>query len=126
MTYQMAVARKDKVTYAQFSQDVDTRNLRITQQIFEYSLADLPGNYREVDLQLHRTRAPILVVWGDKDPFFALAVGQRTAKSAPDGVMRTIQGAGHFPPLEDPHAFASSVLERFGAGLVAYRHEAHW
>lgn len=126
MTYEMAVARKDNVKYAQFSQEVDARNLRITQRIFERSLANLPENYRDVDLQLHRTRAPVLVVWGDKDPFFALSVGHRTAKSAPDGLMRQVHGAGHFPPLKDPHSFADAIIERFGAGLTARRHSAHW
>ena len=126
MTYQMAVARKDKVSYAQFSQEVDARNLRITQEIFERSLADLPGNYRDVDLQLHKTRAPVLVLWGDKDPFFALSVGHRTARSAPSGLFQAIHGAGHFPALEDPPAFAGAVIERFGSAPGAHRQRADW
>lgn len=114
MTYQVAVARKDTLSWREFSRDVDARNLRITQYLFQRSLANLPDNYRAVESQLRCTQAPVLVLWGDRDPFFSLEVGRRTAAAAQSGTFRELQGVGHFAPQEAPEAFADAVIDGLG------------
>jgi pimeloyl-ACP methyl ester carboxylesterase len=114
MSYRIAVARKRTLPWHQFSQDVDARNLRLTQHIFRRSLADLPANYRAVEQQLRRTRAPGLVLWGDRDPFFGIDVGRRTAEAMSNAVFRTLAGAGHFAPRESPREYAAAIIEVFG------------
>jgi len=124
MTYRMAVARKPMLSWRQFSQDVDARNLRLTQRIFQRSLADLPGNYQPVEEQLRHTHAPGLVLWGDRDPFFGVDVGRRTAEAMSNAVFRTLSGTGHFGPRESPQEYAAAIVEAFGhlrAGQVPER-----
>lgn len=113
-TYRVAVARKDALPWSEFSRGVDARSLRVTQRVFQRSLADLPGNYRAVEEQLRRTRAPGLVLWGDRDPFFGLDVGRRTAEAMPAAQLRTLAGTGHFGPHESPREYASAILDVFG------------
>ena len=114
MTYRMAVARKGELPWQKFSGAVDARNLQVTQHIFQRSLADLPGNYRAVEYQLRQTQAPGLVLWGDRDPFFSVEVGRRTAEALPNGAFRVLAGTGHFGPQESPQAYAAAIVEAFG------------
>jgi pimeloyl-ACP methyl ester carboxylesterase len=114
MTYRMSVAQKRTLSWQEFSRDVDARSLRLTQRIFQRSLADLPANYRAVEDQLRQTQAPGLVLWGDRDPFFGIDVGRRTAAAMPNAVFRTLPGTGHFGPHESPQEYAASIIEVFG------------
>lgn len=113
MTYCMAVARKRDLPWRVFGRDVDARALRMTQRVFQRSLADLPAHYHAVEQQLRRTQAPGLVLWGDRDPFFPLSVGRRTASSMPRAVFEVLEGIGHFGPQEHPGAYACAILRRF-------------
>lgn len=114
MTYRMAVARKHALPWHEFARNVDARNLRVTQQVFQRSLADLPRNYQAVQDQLESTHAPGLVIWGDSDPFFAPEVGKRTAAAFPSATYRELEGTGHFAPHEHPQAYASAIIDVFG------------
>jgi pimeloyl-ACP methyl ester carboxylesterase len=114
MTYRMAVARKRALPWQEFSRDVDERCLRLTQRIFQRSLADLPANYRAVEQQLRRTRSPGLVLWGKRDPFFGVDVGRRTADAMPKATFRMLAGTGHFGPHESPHDYAAAIIDVFG------------
>ena len=114
MTYRMAVARKKTLPWQEFSSDVDARSLRLTQRIFQRSLADLPANYRAVEQQLRLTRAPGLVLWGDRDPFFGVDVGRRTADAMPSATLRILAGTGHFGPHESPREYAAAIIDAFG------------
>lgn len=114
LTYRVAVARKAALPWEEFARGVDARNLATTEAIFRRSLADLPRNYRAVENQLRCTATPALVLWGDRDPFFPPAVGQRTAAALPRGTYLALKGVGHFGPQEDPVAYASAIVEAFG------------
>jgi pimeloyl-ACP methyl ester carboxylesterase len=114
MTWWMAVARKDALGWADFSRDVDARNLAATQRIFQRSLADLETNYRPVQQQLQRTHVPALVLWGDRDPFFSCEVGRRTAAALADARFQVLEGTGHFAPQESPAGYADAILDAFG------------
>ena len=114
MTYRMAIARKRDLSWREFSRDMDARSLRLTQRVFQRSLADLPGNYQAVQDQLKQTRSPGLVLWGDRDPFFNLDVGRRTAQAMPNAQFRTLAGAGHFGPQECPRDYAAAIIDAFG------------
>lgn len=76
--------------------------------IFAGSLTDLARLYRPVEAQLHALRVPTIVGWGDRDPFFSLAQGQRTADAA-DTELRCYPGAGHFLPQERPAEVAADI-----------------
>jgi pimeloyl-ACP methyl ester carboxylesterase len=60
--------------------------------------------------RLHRVRIPTLVLWGAADRLVGEAYGRAFAAAVPSAKFETIAGAGHFPHLEQPKAFAARAL----------------
>lgn len=86
----------------------DPGQVRTIRTVFEGSLRQLDELFRPVQAALEAADVPGFVLWGDRDPFFALASGERTA--AAFGVPLTrLAGAGHFLPAERPDAVAEAV-----------------
>lgn len=52
---------------------------------------------------------PVLVVVGDRDGLTGAVVGDRVAARFADGRRVTIAGAGHYPWVDEPAAFAAAV-----------------
>ena len=50
----------------------------------------------------------MLVGWGDRDPFFPVEQGERTAAAA-NARLRVFEGAGHFLPHERPTEVADEI-----------------
>lgn len=81
--------------------------------IFHASLTRLSELYQPIQDQLERIDVATLVGWGERDPFFSIAHGERTAAAA--GVpLRVYPGAGHFLPEERPADIAADI-----AALIA-------
>jgi len=59
--------------------------------------------------RLHRVRVPTLVLWGTADRVTKTEYGKSYAAAIPGAKFETIDGAGHFPHLEQPQAFARAV-----------------
>jgi len=59
--------------------------------------------------RLHRVRIPTLVLWGAADRVTKTEYGKSYAAAIPGAKFETIDGAGHFPHLEQPQAFAKAV-----------------
>ena len=59
--------------------------------------------------RLHRVRIPTLVLWGAADRVTKTEYGKAYAAAIPGAKFDTIDGAGHFPHLEQPQAFAKAV-----------------
>jgi pimeloyl-ACP methyl ester carboxylesterase len=118
-----AVARRDRFRLAdyramlRFSQGVTS-----TRRLFQVSLRDLPGLYRPVHAALSGIQVPCTVVWGDRDPFFPTAVGERTAAHIRGARFVRLKGCGHFLPAEDPDGFARVVEELVSGSTVTNRH----
>ena len=64
--------------------------------------------------RLHRIRIPTLVLWGDKDRLTAPAYGRAYAAAIPGSRFELIEGAGHFPHIEQADAFARQTLAFIG------------
>jgi pimeloyl-ACP methyl ester carboxylesterase len=58
---------------------------------------------------LRAVRAEVLVVVGDRDALTGAAVAQRFAEVLPCAEVATLAGAGHFPWIDVPEAFRSTV-----------------
>lgn len=58
---------------------------------------------------LHRVKVPTLVLWGESDGIVTPEYGRRYAALIPGAVFRMLQRAGHYPELEQPGDFVSSV-----------------
>lgn len=69
--------------------------------------------------QLHRIRAPALILWGDRDEIATRADQDALVRQLPDARLVVHPGGGHAPHWEDPAAVAAD-LAAF-AGLVADR-----
>jgi pimeloyl-ACP methyl ester carboxylesterase len=62
--------------------------------------------------RLHRVDVPALLLWGSADRVTKPEYGHAYAAAIPGSTFALVEGAGHFPHLEQPAAFARAV-ERF-------------
>src|SRR5215467_8127288 len=60
--------------------------------------------------RLHRIRIPTLVLWGTADRLVGETYGRAFCAAVPGGVFEPLAGAGHFPHIEQPRAFAARAL----------------
>jgi pimeloyl-ACP methyl ester carboxylesterase len=91
------------------SQLGDRAQQRVIAAIFAGSLRHLADLYGPVEAQLRQLRIPVFVGWGDRDPFFPVAQGQRVA-AATGTELRLYPGAGHFLPHERPAELAADIM----------------
>jgi pimeloyl-ACP methyl ester carboxylesterase len=96
----------------------DPGQRRSIRTIFAGSLTDLERLYRPVQAHLPKIAVPTLVGWGDRDPFFPVAQGRRTAAAVPGARFRLYAGTGHFLPAERPAELADDIA---GLGADAAR-----
>jgi len=61
--------------------------------------------------RLHRVRVPTLVLWGAADRVAKPEYGRAYAAAIPDARFQLIEGAGSFPHLEQPEAFAQAIAD---------------
>lgn len=98
----------------------DGPSRRAIATIFAASLRRLRELYAPVEAALGAVTVPALVGWGDRDPFFPVALGERTARLVPGARFRLYAGAGHFVPAERPAEVAADLVE---LAAVARPHE---
>ncbi len=98
----------------------DPAQRRAISTIFAGALRELSDRYREVEAALNELQQPTVVVWGDKDPFFAIEQARRAATAIPGATLQVEPGAGHFLPAERPTAFIQAVgrLRSVGRGAT--------
>jgi pimeloyl-ACP methyl ester carboxylesterase len=58
--------------------------------------------------------APVLLIWGSEDTEVPLRVAEEALTELPDARLVTLEGAGHFPFLDQPEAFAEAVTSFLG------------
>lgn len=71
-----------------------------------YRHAD-PDRLAAAGANLSRLDSPTLVLWGDRDPYLPAKFGEAYARALPDASFEAIEGAGHWPWIDD-----SSVVDR--------------
>ena len=59
--------------------------------------------------RLRDIAAPTAVVWGERDPFLPLTMGERLHESIPGSTLDIIPEARHFVPLENAHSVAAAI-----------------
>lgn len=59
---------------------------------------------------LQQVRAPVAVIGGDRDGLTGVRSCHRVAASFPRATVTVIEGAGHFPWVDQPEAFLSAAL----------------
>ena len=59
--------------------------------------------------------SPLTIVWGPEDPIAVAAMATRLQQSRPDAALCWIEGAGHYPQIEEPARY----LEALDAALAS-------
>lgn len=111
LMYEAAAVQKREIPWQRFRRHLTASGMDLTWRIFHRSLADLGTNYRDIEALLPKLAVPTLVLWGDRDPFFAVSVGERSHHAIPGSVFRTFAETGHFVPEEQPRLVADGILE---------------
>lgn len=86
----------------------DRGQRRTIATIFSGALTRLAELYTPVASALQDLEIPVLVGWGEHDPFFPLREGERAAAAA-DARLHVFNGAGHFLPHERPGEVAHEI-----------------
>lgn len=58
--------------------------------------------------------SPLSVVWGPEDPIAIADMAHRLHEVRPDASLSWIDGAGHYPQIEEPDAFLAAVTRAVG------------
>ena len=88
----------------------DAAQVRTIREIFASSLTSMEKIYEPVQAELSHVKVPCLVGWGNRDPFFPLDQGRRTAKAL-GGSLKVYDNAGHFLPAERPRELARDLFQ---------------
>ncbi len=117
LLWRFAVKDRAAFPYARYREMLRwPRGVAWTRRIFLASMQDLPARYRDVEDTVSRVSVPGVVLWGDADPFFPVAVGERTA-AARRARLIVLEGCGHFVPEERPDAVAVELAKVFERGV---------
>jgi pimeloyl-ACP methyl ester carboxylesterase len=86
----------------------EARSIRI---IFGRVLRELAELYGPLEASLGDIEVPTVVMWGDRDMFFAESQGRRTADAIPGARFVLFEGAGHFLPIERTKSVVDEVTK---------------
>ena len=107
--WRMATADRTSFTLQMFEEAVDPRGNATSRRIFIHSLRHMEI-YAPIEQELEKIAVPVKVIWGDRDPFFPVAGGERTAARFRSAIFVTLRGCGHFLPGEKPREVAAEIL----------------
>ena len=113
MLYESAAHNKEEAIWRDFRQHLNGGSLKLTRRILQHSFADFQSNYAAIEAALTEIECPTLLLWGDEDPFFTVAVGERVRATLPDALLKVYAYTGHFVPEERPLESAEDIVLRF-------------
>lgn len=114
--WRSATRRRDRFPLREYRRALTHAGaVRWTRRIFFESMKDLPRWYGETERALRALNVPALVLWADRDPFFAVQEGERLARAIPRARLVVLEDTGHFVPEEQPAAVARALREHLAA-----------
>lgn len=116
MMYQQAFRNKSDASWRIYKNHLTRGGMELTAKIFQRSLADLKKNYQDIEEMLPGIDVPTLVLWGEKDPFFPISVGERTHRAIKSSVFKVYPNTGHFVPEERPSEVAQDIIDFVDSG----------
>jgi pimeloyl-ACP methyl ester carboxylesterase len=75
---------------------------------------------READLG--RLEIPVLIFWGERDPFYPSAIGERLNEAIPTSTLGLLPGCGHFLMDEAPETLVPMIFEYLRARFLHAPH----
>lgn len=73
-----------------------------------------PAELVEVSRRLQRFTKPVVLLWGDADPFFPMDVAHRLRDAFPNARLVEIPGGRLFFPLDEPNRVADEIQSAVG------------
>ena len=67
------------------------------------------ANERRFTGAIERHPSPLTIGWGPEDPIAVAPMATRLQEARPDATLRWIDGAGHYPQLEEPRSYLEAV-----------------
>lgn len=87
---------------------------KIYHRLIQY-LAERGRHEHEWMAALVRSRAPLLLLWGQQDPVARPAIAEAIARDRPDAKYVPLPELGHYPQWEDPPRIAAELREFLSA-----------
>jgi pimeloyl-ACP methyl ester carboxylesterase len=105
-------ATYDRVAFPldRFRSTLDERGIATARRIFLRSLRRLQELYAPIEAELARISIPVTLMWADRDPFFPIDAGKRTADRFKAARWVLLNDCGHFLPHEKPAEVAEAIL----------------
>jgi len=70
-----------------------------------------PAQYKPIRTQLHKVKAPVLVLWGQQDRMVPVKHARVAEENIPDVSVKRFDKCGHLPMMEHPEAFNQEVVK---------------
>ncbi len=86
--------------------------MKVPARVFREFFADLLQH--DVSTELDMIDAPTLLVWGDQDTILTRSDQELLAAAIQNSQFTVYPGAGHSPHWEEPHRFASDLVDFVG------------
>jgi pimeloyl-ACP methyl ester carboxylesterase len=96
-----------------FERHLTAAGVEQTRRVVRRSFAGAQGT--DLAPVLSSLEVPTLVLWGDRDPFYGLAVAKRLVEALPDATLVVFEETGHFVPEERPDGVTWHVEDFFRA-----------
>jgi pimeloyl-ACP methyl ester carboxylesterase len=111
--YESIAQNKEETRWRDFRHHLTPASLKLTRQLLPRTLAEFPAANAEMQAVLPDITCPVLLLWGDEDPFYTAAVGERLRAALPDALLKVYAYTGHFVPEERPIECAEDIVLRF-------------
>jgi pimeloyl-ACP methyl ester carboxylesterase len=72
------------------------------------------------------SQVPMLIVWGDRDPFIPVSHAVAAHEAMPGSRLEIFEGAGHFPHCEAPERFVEVLADFITSTQAAHLSEGRW
>ena len=82
---------------------------RILPRLIRY-IEERRANERRFTGAIETHPSPLHIVWGPEDPIAVAEMAPTLQAARPDATLTWIDGAGHYPQIEDPSAWTAAVL----------------
>jgi pimeloyl-ACP methyl ester carboxylesterase len=75
-----------------------------------YRATDMAAVSEELHRRLQGADRPVLVVWGQRDPYLPVAYAERQRETFPQARVEVLADSGHWPMLDDPAGVERAVV----------------
>ena len=103
---------EDAGVYKQYAHDVTLTDGHAAAMRSSVSVITNFGGQKSIfsDDELRSIAAPVLAIWGERDPLFPVEHGYRLAELVPNSSLHVIENTAHVPLLDRPDEVNELIL----------------